>query len=161
MISAVLMAACSQNPGLKPANPANSFQLESGFLAADDHTIEVIVTAEKPAVGIELISPAGLVQPATRIERTRIASGAAGDPEIGFGVGVFGGSNSGVGTAVGIGFPLTIGGEAARRPMVRSRAELSVTDLAAYRSEWRRWRIRVSFDDPLREITTPAPPPPE
>ena len=159
MISALLMAACGQNQGANHNHSGDSYQVLSGFFSDDKHTIEVAVTAEKPANRIELIAPDGRVFPAERVAHRRwTRKNAADDP--GFGVGIFGG-NSGIGTAVGIGIPIAIGGGAARRFWTRSEAELTIVDLAAYRADWRRWRIRVTFDDPQRDVIVPAPAPPE
>lgn len=151
------MAACGHNQGASPHHSGGSYQVLSGFFGIDERTIEVTVTAEKPTSGIELIAPDGRIISAGPISHSRWTPEArAGQPA--FGVGVFGG-NSGVGTAVGIGIPIAIGGGAAR-PWTKSTADLQVVDLAAYRADWRLWQIRVTFDDPPRAVIVPAPEPP-
>jgi hypothetical protein len=157
LISAFLMAGCAENPGTNPRQSGPPFRVVSGFLDGDDRIIEVTVTAEKPVNRIELVSPTGQTYPAERIERSFwTATAPANRPQ--FGVGVFGGSSSGVGTAVGIGLPL--GGETARTTLVDSRASLPISDIAAYRSNWQQWQIRIGLDNPPRQVTTPAPQPP-
>lgn len=157
LISAFLMAGCAENQGTNPRQGGPPFRVVSGFFDGDDRTIEVTVTSEKPVNRIELVSPTGQAYPAARIERSFWTSTApAVRPQ--FGVGVFGGSNSGVGTAVGIGLPL--GGDSAPTTLVDSRASLTIVDVAAYRSNWQKWQIRVGLDNPPRQVTTPAPQPP-
>jgi hypothetical protein len=160
LISALLTAGCAAQQGEAPAASAGSYQLSAAFADGGDQLIRVVVTGEKPAAAIELVSPAGQVARAERIERTRISQRQAGQPAISMGVGVFGGSSSGVGTAVGIGVPLGGGGNEQGQSFTRSEADLPVGDMAAYRADWQRWQIRVSFDGPPRQIMTPAPRPP-
>jgi hypothetical protein len=83
----------------------------------------------------------------------------------GFGVGVEGGSNGGVSTGVGFGFPLFGGGgpDSRSHSTTTSTVRFKVPDMAAYRRDWQHWVLHVDLDDGAnrRSIETlpPAPPP--
>jgi hypothetical protein len=83
----------------------------------------------------------------------------------GLGVGVEGGSNGGVSTGVGVGFPLFGGGgpDARSHSITTSNVRFKVPDMTAYRRDWQHWVLHIDLDDGAnrRSIETlpPAPPP--
>lgn len=165
LLSAVLgLAACTNSGGSTgsgyPSQPLLQTRYETGAFPA----VAVSVTEAVPAASIVLLSPAGEAYPskAVSVDRMSRYHRPAG-PEFGLGLGIFGGSHSGIGTSVGIGQSWPVG----RDPydysdLYRSQGRILIPDLAAYRNNWRNWRVRVTFEatgQTPQEITLAAPAP--
>jgi hypothetical protein len=123
-------------------------------------TIEVRTAAERELTLADLVSPGGEAIAARRIDSSvRRAAQAAARPEIG--VGVEGGSGSGVDPSISIGVPVL---GLFRRPppaIVESIALIDAPAEAPARPDWPRWILRLRFgpagpDAVYREL--PAPP---
>ena len=123
--------------------------------------IEIRATAERELTQAVLVAPGGQVLAARGIEvNLRRAGGAMARPD--FGVGVEGGSGSGVDPSISIGIPLM---GLFRRPppaIVDSTALIDVPAEAPARPDWTCWLLRLRFgpagpDAIYREL--PAPPP--
>jgi hypothetical protein len=82
------------------------------------------------------------------------------------GVGVAGGSNGGVASGIGFGFPLFGGGGPSgtqTHSMTTSTVRFKVPDMAAYRRDWQHWVLHIDLDDGAsrRSIETLPPAPPQ
>ena len=103
------------------------------------------------------------LETAERIDRNRLSysGGPAGWPRIG--VGIAGGSSSGVSTGFGIGFPLFPQTTEAAGSINESRFSFAIPDIAAYNTNWQRWKIHVDLSDGVNSRSfesLPPPPPP-
>ncbi len=122
--------------------------------------VEVLVVDIPPGdriLEIELISPAGARYPAGQTIPSIRESGSGGGTS--FGVGVQGGSSSGINPYISTNIPL-LGGGAARRSR-RVLARVPIPDPAAFRERARDWRIGVIFLDQMgarRSLIFPARP---
>lgn len=155
----VLLVACDT-----PAQTARP-TVVIGFIAgAPTPTIEVFAR-NRPMLGAALVEPTGRITPAGPVERD-IPMGTGGygyGPSVGVGVG--GGSWGGgraVGGGVGIGVPLGGGPTSSAPPDLRLRTRIVVPDIAAYRANWERMIVRVTFgtgpaDQEVADIPAPAP----
>lgn len=153
------LAGCGYNS----ASPGGVDESVTAAISAEDEAV-IIVTVEDPlpVKSARLIDPDGRVTEAFAIDRDRqtYSGGSSVQPNVG--VGVVGGSSSGVSTGIGIGFPIfsSDGGGAVRR-MTESRVQLRITDLAAYRLSWQRYAIAVDLDDGVNrrsfQMVPPAP----
>ena len=82
-----------------------------------------------------------------------------------FGVGVSGGSSSGVQPSFGIGFPIFGGApNSPQRDEVRTKALIKVPDMTAYRADWQHTIVRIylgekSVSPRKMEMAAPSPPP--
>jgi len=158
LISALLTAACAQQSDDSVYRSGAGNAVVTSFASGDQDTIEVQVTDRQPANQVELVAPDGRILTAHLIERDRIDRRSGGlQPSVGVGVGI--GSGGHVGSGIGIGFPLSIGGSS-REAQVRSTAHIDVSDMAAYRTNWQQWKLRIRFDAPNRTVEVAAPPPP-
>ena len=107
-----------------------------------------------------LVAPDGTEFPAFSMERDRETSTQAVQPSVG--TGVSGGSN-GVGVGVGLSIPLG-GFDDDTSVDYRTRAQIRVPDMAAYRASWQQWQLRIH--QPMEDIygertlVLPAPEPP-
>jgi hypothetical protein len=168
LISAFLTASCTNNAGshghaAAPVNP-----VVTSFSESEQGTVTVQVTDPQPVTRVELAAPDGRVYLAYQIDRehlTRQGGYGYGQPTVGVGVG--GGSGGccwgggGVGVGLGFGFPL---GDA-RQPDypvgVASTAVIHVPDIAAYRTGWQQWKVRVYLGEgPAERMIEVAAPPP-
>lgn len=118
-------------------------------ISAEDESVIILTISDPlPVKSARLIDPAGAMTEAFAIERDsdNYRGGSGIRPNIG--VGVVGGSSSGVSTGVGIGFPIfSSTGDGAVRRITQSRVRLRIADLAAYRTGWQRYSIAVELDD--------------
>lgn len=127
-----------------------------------DH-IAVIVRDPLPVARAVLIDPRGHAVEAAHIDHDRIAyrGGSIGWPRIG--VGVTGGSNSGISTGIGIGFPLLPQTTEAAGSINESRFGFVIPDIAGYNATWQHWKLHVDLSDGVNsrsfETLPPAPPP--
>jgi hypothetical protein len=162
----VVLAACSGSPGTyAPAGSADN-PVVTTFAAGEPATVSVRVTDREPVERVELTDPAGRAYVAHQIDRERLSrSYGRYGPSTGVGVGVgVGGGDVAVGSGVGFSFPLFGGGydDTPYGRHVASTALVRVPDMAAYRAEWPRWKVRVYLGEGAgrRMIEVAAPPPP-
>ncbi len=160
--AAALLIGCAGGGG--PRDAAAPSPVTAGFLAEAPDVVEVRVTDRQPVDKVELYSPDGRVYLAHRIDREKVAAEQGPYTGLGVGVGMSGGSQTRVGTSIGLGFPL--GGM--ERPPYESQyysvALVRVDDMAGYQAGWRRWVVRIRLGTPetsFRFMEFPAPRPPE
>lgn len=124
--------------------------------------IAVTIRDPLPVSAAMLIDPQGRAIYAPRIDHDRLSYGgrSSGWPKIG--IGVSGGSNSGVSTGFGIGFPLFPQTTESAGSINESRFGFEIPDVAAYNANWQHWKIHVDLNDGVNsrsfEILPPAPP---
>ena len=161
LLSGLLLAACAGDR----SEQAFKTPVTASFAADEADIVEVRVTDEQPVEVVELIGPDGRVYTAHQILRDRLVEERGGIvPNLGIGVGVTGGSSSRIGTSIGLGFPLGGFGGTADEPEVLSRARIRIEDMAAYRTDWQNWKVRIQFGTTeagprFMEIPAPSPPP--
>ena len=169
MISAFLMAGCTDNHGTAGPRSDPTNPVVTSFSGSEQDTLQVQVTDPQPVTRVELAAPDGRVFLADRIDRerlTRQGGGYYGQPTVGIGVG--GGSggccwnDGGVGVGFGFGFPLGDAREPDYGPGgVASTALVHVPDMAAYRAQWQQWKVRIYLGEGagerMGEVAAPAP----
>ncbi|HWA43754.1 MAG TPA: hypothetical protein VHA10_11125 [Hypericibacter adhaerens] len=161
-----------------PANPDNTpgapsipqgaggiyLPVTARFLIDRPQTIEVSIRDAQPADRVQLVAPDGSVIDAYQLDREFIQATESGPSGFNMGVGVSGGSSSGVQPSFGIGFPIF--GSAPRSPQrdeVQTKALIRVADMAAYRANWQKMVLRMymgekSVSPRKMEMAAPAPP---
>lgn len=151
----------------KPAQPAVQSPTDLPPISATippdmpDHIV-VNVNDPLPVSAASLIDPQGHAIHATRIDHSRVSykGSDSGWPRIG--VGISGGSSSGVSTGFGIGIPLFPQTSQAAGSINESRFSFVLPDIAAYNGSWQRWKIHVDLSDGVNmrsfETLPPAPP---
>jgi len=166
LLPLLLIAGCEDGGALPPGPPDASAQLRAGFPRgglADTIRVEAIDRlALRAAV---LISADGTAVPASNIDvadSPRFATGqwVAGDP--------WRNALAGGGSAAALTMQQAQAGAALQGEQqllaTVSTAEIALPDPVAYRRDWRRYRIRLTFGTPpseteTREIAAPEPPP--
>ncbi len=143
------LGACAQgSPGPLVA-PPGMMHASASLRGPPAREVEVLVVDIPPGdriLEIELISPAGARYPAGQtIPSIRESGAGRGGATIG--IGVRGGSSSGVKPYVGIDVPLLGGGEAHRSRRVLAR--VPIPDPAAFLERPQDWRIGVTFLDQM------------
>jgi hypothetical protein len=134
------------------------------FLLDRPGTIEVSIRDEQAADRVQLVAPDGSVADAYQLDRNFIHAEDSGSSGFNFGVGVSGGSSSGVQPSFGIGFPIFGGApNSPQRDEVQTKALIRVPDMAAYRANWQHTTVRIYLGDksvsPRKmEMAAPAPP---
>jgi hypothetical protein len=177
--AALALAAC----GGPRTTTGTASELGTPIMArfAPNTTDVVLVSVQdrRPVDQVELIAPDGRVYLAQTITRDQIVesydrygytrgypSGYSDypyGPRLGVGVGVFGGSSGGIGTSVGLGFPIGGRSTVEREVGYKSLARIPIDDMAYYEATWTQWRTRIRFAEPeggARFIEIEAPPPP-
>lgn len=157
LLALMILAGCSAGGGAIVSRPVSA-----EFAKAAPDAIEVEVKDRQPVETAELVAPDGSATPAYQIDRSKVVESYA--PEPAFGVGVFGGSSGHIGTSVGINIPIGRSDTAPYEPVIESRALIRVPDMAAYRSNWQNWKIRIELgtsETNERVMEIPAPRPPE
>jgi hypothetical protein len=167
LLPLVLLAACDGGAALPaaPADPGN--QVRASFPKGGLVDTIVIDAVERlPLRAADLVSADGGTTPASYINVTAAPSVAtgqlvAGDP--------WQNALAGRGSAATLTVPnaqagAALAGEAQLLATVSS-ADIPLPDPVAYRRDWRKYRIRLTFGTPpgeieTREIAAPAPPPP-
>jgi len=166
LLPLLLIAGCDGGglpPG--PSGPVGaSAQLRAGFpLRGLADTIVIDAIDRLPLRTAELVGPGGAVTPAGHIDviaSPRVATGqsVAGDP--------WRNALSGGGSAAALTLPVGNAGAAlyGQQQLLAtvSTAEIALPDPVAYRRDWARYRIRLTFGTPpgeieSREIAAPAP----
>jgi len=134
------------------------------FLIDRPDTIEVSIQDAQAADRVQLVLPDGSSTDAYQLDREFIHATDTGSTGVNLGVGVSGGSSSGVQPSFGIGFPI-FGGtpNSPQRDEVHSKALIRVPDMAAYRASWQRMILRITLGEksvsPRKmEMAAPAPP---
>ena len=124
--------------------------------------INMTVRDPLPVSAATLIDPQGNRIVASRIDRDRVAYTGRGSGWPRIGVGVSGGSSSGVSTGFGIGFPLLPQTTEAAGSIYESRFNFAVPDATAYAASWQRWKVHIDLSDGVNsrsfETLPPAPP---
>lgn len=144
----LILTACANSSGPTgsgyPSQPLMQTRYEAGMFPA----VAVSVTEIAPAASIALIAPGGQAYPSKAVTVDRISQyNRPSGPQFGLGLGIFGGSHSGVGTSVGIGQSWPVGdGRYADSNLYRSQGRIVIPDLPAYSQNWRNWRVRVTFE---------------
>lgn len=134
------------------------------FLIDRPNTIEVSIRDAQPADRVQLAAPDGTVVDAYQLDREFLHATDTGSSGVSLGVGVAGGSSSGVQPSFGIGFPLFGGApNSPQRDEVHTKALIRVPDMAAYRANWRHMVVRMymgekSVTPRKMEMAAPAPP---
>lgn len=143
-------------------SPTDLPPLESSIPSNAPNRIYVTVRDPLPVSAAILVDPQGHQIAAGRIDHDRLSYGgsAVGWPSIG--VGIMGGSNSGVSTGFGIGFPLFPGQAQAAGSLSESRFGFEIPDIAAYNASWQHWKIHIDLSNGVSkrsfETLPPAPP---
>jgi hypothetical protein len=162
LIAAALTGACTQDGTAGASRPTVTIGFVEG---TPTPTIEVMARGRQLA-GAVLVEPSGRQTAAGVIERDTIYAadpyGYGYGPSVGVGVGG-GGWNGGNwrGGGIGVGVPLG-GGAPPQQVETRMRARITVPDMEAYRRDWERAVVRVTFgSDPanneIADIPAPAP----
>jgi hypothetical protein len=135
------------------------------FLDDRPGVIEVSIRDAQAADRVQLGAPDGSLADASQLDREFLLAQDTGSSGFNFGVGVSGGSSSGVQPSFGIGFPLFGGApNSPQRDEVQTKALIQVPDMAAYRANWRHMIIRIylgekSVSPRKMEMAAPSPPP--
>jgi hypothetical protein len=163
--------ATSPLPSNKPGTPSINqgaggilLPVTARFLIDRPNTIEVSIRDSQPADRVQLVAPDGSTTDAYQFEREFLHAADTGTSGIDVGVGVSGGSSSGVQPSFGIGFPIFGGApRSPQRDEVQSKALILVPDMAAYRANWRHMILRIylgekSASPRKMEMAAPSPP---
>jgi hypothetical protein len=166
LLPLLLIAGCEDGGALPPGPPDASAQLRAGFPRGDlADTIRVEAIDRLPLRAAVLVSADGATIPAGTIDVADSPSFAtgqwvAGDP--------WRGALAGGMTPAGLGMQQAQAGAAlqGRQQLLAavSTAEIALPDPVAYRRDWRKYRIRLTFGTPpgeteTRELAAPEPPP--
>jgi len=153
-----LLAACA-GPASKSPPPAGLMEITARLAAPPAQSVEVEVTNVPPGRRIEritLIDPEGGRHPAAELVTVRATEGGlTSGPRVG--VGVSGGSSSGISPSIGLGWNVT--GSQAERSTQKIEAQVPIPDPAAYQTDAPRWRIEIAFTEiegETRTLTFPA-----
>ena len=157
-LALLTLAGC----GYSSTAPRGVDESVTSAISAEDETIIVVTVADPlPVKAARLIAPDGRVTEAFAIDRDRQSYSDGGGIQPNVGVGVVGGSSSGVSTGIGIGFPIFSSGGGATHRITESRVQLRIADIAAYRQAWQRYAIAVDLDDGVNrrsfQMVPPAP----
>lgn len=156
---ACLLAACADTAPQRPPPPRGVLEVSARLAAPPAPEVEISVANLPPGRRVEaiaLIDPEGARYPA-RLSApvTSTEGGVKGGPTVG--VGVRGGSSTGIQPSVSLGWNVSRGqGERTSR---RVAAVAPIPDPAAYREGAARWRVEVAvieLDGAHRTLTFPA-----
>ncbi|HEV2336731.1 MAG TPA: hypothetical protein VGS13_14605 [Stellaceae bacterium] len=168
LLPLVLLAACEGDAAPPSASPDPGNQLRASFPKGGlVDTIEIDAIERLPLRAAELVSADGRTTPASHIDVTAsptVSTGqrVAGDP--------WETALAGRGSAAVLTMPNAQTGAALRGEQqllaTVATADIALPDPVAYRRDWRKYRIRLTFGTPpgemeTREIAAPEPPPPE
>lgn len=160
-----LLAGCTTaTPSPASRTALRAFDIRARTLGAGPAAMDVTVVYRSfvhRVARIALVAPNG-----RRIEAPEVKTVIERDRDTrrhGVDIGVSGGSSSGVGIGIGINLGrLFAGPVVAPAPIVRAKATIALSDPAAYRRDWARWRIAVTLiraNAPPLIKTAPAPAP--
>ncbi len=163
LVSIGLLSACGgteSRPPPKPVPPAGVMKVTARPAAAA--AVQVLIADVPPGRRIErvaLIDAQGMRHPADSLVPVSVTEGGArAGPSIG--IGVTGGSSSGINPSLSLGWNVLGGG--AERQSRRIEARVPLADPAAYRAAPGSWRVEIVFteiDGARRTLTFPAQPP--
>jgi len=159
ILALLTLTACGYNA----AKPGGIDESVTSVISPEDASIIVVnVRDPLPVKSARLIDPAGTATEAFAIDTDRATYAGGNGMQPNVGVGVTGGSNGGVSTGIGIGFPLFGSGSGtATHRVTESRIRLRIADMAAYRLNWQRYAIAVDLDDGVNrrsfQMVPPAP----
>jgi hypothetical protein len=163
----VLLTACEGGNALPSGPPAPAEQVHASFPKGGlVDTIEIDAVDRLPLRAAELVSADGRATPASHIDVTAsptVATGqrVAGDP--------WQNALAGRGSAAVLTMPNAQAGAALQGEQqllaTVSTADIPLPDPVAYRRDWRKYRIRLTFgtlpgEIETHEIAAPEPPPP-
>jgi hypothetical protein len=159
ILAFLALTACGYNAE-KPGGIDES--VTAAISAEDESTILVSISDPLPVKAARLIDPAGKAVEAFAIDTDRASYSDGGGVRPNVGVGVTGGSNGGVSTGIGIGFPLFGSGSGtATHRVTESRVRLRIADMAGYRRDWQHYTLAVDLDDGVNrrsfQMIPPAP----
>ena len=154
LLALMLLAGCGSS---------TSQTVEGADFDLDWDDGEIIVVALEDVRSFDqavLIAPDGTEIPAFSMERDRETNTQAVQPSLGTGVS---GGSGGVGVGIGLSIPLGNYDDDVSIDY-RTRAQIRVPDMAAYRASWQEWELRIHqpMEDIYGERTLllPAPEPP-
>lgn len=147
-----------------PVSGGIDYPVTASFVSGHPTIIEVSVRDRQPVDSVELIAPGGAATAAYQLDRNTERVAVADDDGLDMGVAVVGGSSGGVRTGIGIGIPL-FGWSDSPPPQdeVVSRARILLPDPTAYRTDWKRYVIRIHLGGTgpsARKMEMAAPQPP-
>lgn len=149
----------------QPAAPRSAADLPpivSTIPADMPNRIDITVRDPLPVSAARLIDPQGHEIAAPRIDHQRLSYKGSGFGWPRIGVGIMGGSNSGVSTGFGIGLPLFPQTTEAAGSVNESRFSFTIPDTVAYAAGWQHWKIHIDLSDGVNtrsfEMLPPAPP---
>ncbi len=156
--AAGLLAACAAEPPRRPP-PAGIMAVSARLAAPPAQAVEVEVGNIPPGRRVErvvLIDAEGTRHPAPTLVTLRTSEGGlTSGPRVG--IGVSGGSSSGINPSISLGWNVT--GDQTARSGQRIEARIPIPDPAAYRATAPRWRVEVGFtelDGEPRTLTFPV-----
>ncbi|MGH6879742.1 hypothetical protein [Hypericibacter sp.] len=171
MAPAPLPQTATSSPSNTPGTPSIDqgaggilLPVTAKFLVDRPDMIEVSIRDAQAADRVQLVAPDGGLADAFQLDRETIHAQDTGSSGFNFGVGVSGGSSSGVQPSFGIGFPLFGGApNSPQRDEVQTKALIKVPDMAAYRANWQHTIVRIylgekSVSPRKMEMAAPAPP---
>ena len=137
----------------------------SHFVLGSPDLIQTTIVDALPVKAARLKLPDGQMVEASQIDKERNVYSERTGYGPNLGVGVAGGSQGGVSTGIGFGFPLFGGGGPSgirTGSMTTSTIRFKVPDMAAYRRNWQSWVLHIDLDDGANrrtiETLPPAPP---
>jgi hypothetical protein len=165
LIPAALALMLSGCWGSEPP-PAPRESVNSHFVLGSTDQIQTTIVDVLPVKAAMLKLPNGQQVAAQQIDKEHNVYNERTGYGPNFGVGVAGGSNGGVSSGVGFGFPLFGGGGTSgtrTHSMTTSTVRFKVPDMAAYRRDWQQWVLHIDLDDGAnrRSIETLPPAPPQ
>ena len=159
--AACLLAACAAPAPKRPPPPQGIMEVSTRLATPPATEVEISVAQLPPGRRIEtivLVAPDGARYPAALSAPVRATEGGVkSGPTLG--VGVRGGSSTGVQPSVSVGWNVSRG--QAERTSRRIAARATIPDPAAYREEAARWRVEVAVievDGARRTLSFPAQP---
>jgi hypothetical protein len=160
-LAALLLSGCWGGETAAPPRETVS----SHFVLGTPDQIATTIVDPLPVKAAVLRQPDGQTIAAYQIDKDRSTYTDSNDYYgSGLGVGVEGGSNGGVSTGIGFGFPLFGGSgtDSRSHSTTTSTLRFRVPDMAAYRRDWQHWVLHIDLDDGAnrRSIETLPPAPP-
>lgn len=162
IVAVLLLSGCWGGDSAPP--PRES--VVSHFVLGSADQIQATIVDVLPVKAAVLKLPDGRIVAAQQIDKEHNVYSESTGYGPNFGVGVAGGSQGGVSSGIGFGFPLFGGGGPSgtrTHSVTTSTVRFQVPDMAAYRRDWQRWVLHIDLDDGAnrRSIETLPPAPPQ